>query len=56
MVAGSLPAMPGSPIGVLILAMASALGVGAPELQESQTDTVDVTVIVGRDFNQGAAG
>ena len=31
-------------------AMASALGVGGPELQEDQTDTVDVTVIVGRDF------
>jgi hypothetical protein len=35
-------------------ALATALGVGAPELQESQTDTVDVTVIVGRDFDAGA--
>jgi len=37
-------------------AMVAALGVGAPELQESQTDTVDVTVIVGRDFEAGGAG
>ena len=34
-------------------ALATALGVGPPELQEDQTDTVDVTVIVGRDFTAG---
>lgn len=34
--------------------MATALGVGTPELQEDQTDTVDVTVIVGRDFTAGS--
>jgi hypothetical protein len=31
-------------------AMAKAMGAGEPILQENQTDTVDVTVIVGRDF------
>lgn len=31
-------------------AMATAMGAGEPILQENQTDTVDVTVIVGRDF------
>jgi hypothetical protein len=31
-------------------AMAAAVGAGEPVLQEDQTDTVDVTVIVGRDF------
>jgi hypothetical protein len=31
-------------------ALAAALGSAGPELQETQTDTVDVTVIVGRDF------
>ena len=34
-------------------ALAEALGAGEPILQEDQTDTVDVTVIVGRDFGAG---
>jgi hypothetical protein len=36
-------------------AMATAMGAGEPILQENQTDTVDVTVIVGRDFAPMAA-
>jgi hypothetical protein len=34
-------------------ALAEALGAGEPVLQEDQTDTVDVTVIVGRDLGSG---